>query len=417
MKDTVCIVGAGPSGLVAAKKFRDAGLNVCIFEATDSIGGVWVLRDKSSKFKNAMYENLTTNLPAPIMAFEEHPFPLRTPMFPPCQAVLEYLVSYADRFSLAQHIHFCTTVTDAAWDDVLRCWRISTCDATGHTAEHSFAKLAVCNGHYNAPDSPKLPGINDFPGDVCHSYAFHTAHDYSGKSVLIVGGSASAADIAAMLLRKATDCTVHLSMRSASKRMTGIGKVLLKDALKLGVVIHGGLERFTASGTAILASHPDGVREEVAVDSVILATGYKYEVPFLRSNGLEAAVCGDGVTMHHLFKRIFYTRNTSLAFLGTSNVLIPPFAVFERQAQLIAKVWARALDLPDQEVMKHDTRLREERQLAQGNARDNLAGETFPYCNELASLSGTEGYWSVFFRSKLWRLGASALLGRPASSL
>lgn len=37
----VCVIGAGPSGLAAAKNFIDAGLGITVFEAGDDIGGNW----------------------------------------------------------------------------------------------------------------------------------------------------------------------------------------------------------------------------------------------------------------------------------------------------------------------------------------------------------------------------------------
>jgi cation diffusion facilitator CzcD-associated flavoprotein CzcO len=37
----VAVVGAGAAGLAACKKLRDAGVEVRVFEKSDSVGGVW----------------------------------------------------------------------------------------------------------------------------------------------------------------------------------------------------------------------------------------------------------------------------------------------------------------------------------------------------------------------------------------
>jgi dimethylaniline monooxygenase (N-oxide forming) len=37
----VGVVGAGPSGLVAAKHALQAGVDVAVFEASDDLGGQW----------------------------------------------------------------------------------------------------------------------------------------------------------------------------------------------------------------------------------------------------------------------------------------------------------------------------------------------------------------------------------------
>lgn len=41
MKD-VCVIGAGASGLVAAKHALELNLSVTVYEQTDKIGGIWV---------------------------------------------------------------------------------------------------------------------------------------------------------------------------------------------------------------------------------------------------------------------------------------------------------------------------------------------------------------------------------------
>jgi cation diffusion facilitator CzcD-associated flavoprotein CzcO len=37
----ICVIGAGISGLVAAKTFTEAGFEVIVFEKQKGIGGVW----------------------------------------------------------------------------------------------------------------------------------------------------------------------------------------------------------------------------------------------------------------------------------------------------------------------------------------------------------------------------------------
>lgn len=40
--ETVCVIGAGSSGLVAAKHLRDAGYTVTVLERTDALGGTFL---------------------------------------------------------------------------------------------------------------------------------------------------------------------------------------------------------------------------------------------------------------------------------------------------------------------------------------------------------------------------------------
>ncbi len=39
--DRICIIGAGSSGLAAARNFREAGLSVDILERENDLGGNW----------------------------------------------------------------------------------------------------------------------------------------------------------------------------------------------------------------------------------------------------------------------------------------------------------------------------------------------------------------------------------------
>jgi len=54
----------------------------------------------------------------------------------------------------------------------------------------------VCNGHYNEPFVPAIPGLQGFSGKVQHSRWWRSAKRIRGQNVLVVGGRASGSDIA-----------------------------------------------------------------------------------------------------------------------------------------------------------------------------------------------------------------------------
>lgn len=56
---------------------------------------------------------------------------------------------------------------------------------------------------------PPIPGIENFPGTIIHSHSYRKAEDFAGKSVLILGASASGVDIAVDLANRVT--RVYLS--------------------------------------------------------------------------------------------------------------------------------------------------------------------------------------------------------------
>ena len=54
----------------------------------------------------------------------------------------------------------------------------------------------VCNGHYNEPFVPAIPGLQTFSGKIQHSRWWRSAKRIRGQNVLVIGGRASGSDIA-----------------------------------------------------------------------------------------------------------------------------------------------------------------------------------------------------------------------------
>ena len=70
----VAIIGAGPSGLSAAKHILDQGIaNLVVYEKANEIGGIWRYTSSSEKHSTPMYKNLKINVPAECMGFIDMP--------------------------------------------------------------------------------------------------------------------------------------------------------------------------------------------------------------------------------------------------------------------------------------------------------------------------------------------------------
>ena len=74
----VCVIGAGPSGLVAARELKREGHKVVVLEQNHDIGGQWLYdpnvqeedplgRDPWLKMHSNIYESLTLTSPRQIM--------------------------------------------------------------------------------------------------------------------------------------------------------------------------------------------------------------------------------------------------------------------------------------------------------------------------------------------------------------
>lgn len=88
------IIGAGISGIAAAKQLR--GHSPVVFEATNSIGGVW---------KHCTYTTTKLQTPRCDFEFTDFPWPQRdNSSFPSHIEILEYLHNYASHFDVLKYV-------------------------------------------------------------------------------------------------------------------------------------------------------------------------------------------------------------------------------------------------------------------------------------------------------------------------
>lgn len=204
----ICVIGAGPSGIAAAKNCLLSGLDVVVFEKGDKVGGNWVFNDRTGH--SSVYENTHTISSRIWSEYEDFPMPEDYPDYPRHDRLQAYFESYARHFGVYEHIRFGHRVETATPEDDGR-WRIVFSDARGETKTEIFDALMVANGHHNEPKYPEYPG--DYSGRLLHSHDFKRVDDsWRGQRVLVIGAGNSGCDIAVEAARVATK--VCLSMRS-----------------------------------------------------------------------------------------------------------------------------------------------------------------------------------------------------------
>ena len=115
----VLVIGAGVSGLVAAKVMRGRGHDVHVVERSGDLGGVWE--------PARSYPGVQTQTPRDLYCFSDFPMPAGYPEWPSGAQVHAYLTAYAARFGLRPCLRFRTEVVSLlrrpgadGWSAVLR---------------------------------------------------------------------------------------------------------------------------------------------------------------------------------------------------------------------------------------------------------------------------------------------------------
>lgn len=227
--NTVCVIGAGVSGLATAKVFLEEGYDVTVFEKQKGIGGVWE--------KSRTYPGLTTQSPRDTYAFPDYPMPSSYPEWPSADQIRAYLESYAQNFNITRKIRFNTEVIGVerrikkqlGWVVSVRTQKDFS---KNHIVEkHEFDFVVVCNGVYHIPKIPEIPGKEQFVtsgGQVLHTTEVNDPSLIQGKRVVVVGFGKSAVDIASLGVKYAAECTLIFRQTNWLVPKFFLGKINLK---------------------------------------------------------------------------------------------------------------------------------------------------------------------------------------------
>ncbi|KAJ7979201.1 Flavin-containing monooxygenase [Quillaja saponaria] len=211
------VIGAGVSGIAVAKQLSH--YNPVVFEATDSIGGVW---------RHCSYNSTRLQSHRRDYEFSDFPWPDGDNLeFPTHIEVFNYLHSYADHFDVLKYIKLNTKVVELRfvgdWETIdfggqpageygslLPCqpvWEVAVQSNQSDTIQwYAFEFIVICIGKYG--DIPKIPifqrnkGPEKFNGKVLHTIDYCKLNKEAasqllkGKKVAVIGYKKSAIDLA-----------------------------------------------------------------------------------------------------------------------------------------------------------------------------------------------------------------------------
>lgn len=339
------IVGAGPAGLATAACLKEQGVPTVVLERADCIASLWQKRT---------YDRLKLHLPKQFCQLPNLPFPDSYPEYPTKRQFIDYLENYAQHFGIKPQFNEC--VQSAKYNETTGLWRVKT-SQTGavsgqNEVEYICKWLVVATGENAECVMPEIDGLGDFAGEIMHACEYKSGEKFAGKKVLVVGCGNSGMELSldlcnhnaspSMVVRS----SVHVLPREIMGRSTFQVAVLLMSWLPLWLVdkillvlawlILGNTEKLgvkrpsmgpmqlknTSGKTPVLdigalekihtghinvvpgikqifKTHVELVDGNVIdVDAVILATGYRSNVPswlkedeFFAKNGFPKSSC------------------------------------------------------------------------------------------------------------------------------
>jgi hypothetical protein len=388
---SVCVIGAGSSGIAAAKALHERGIPFDCLEKSDRIGGNWVFGNKNGM--SSAYRSLHINTSRERMAYTDFPMPKSYPDFPHHSQIAAYFDAYVDHFGFRDRIQFETGVEHAA-READGTWTIAL--DTGETRRYDA--LVVANGHHWDPRWPEPSFPGSFDGTQSHAHHYIDNEPFKGRRVVVVGIGNSAMDIAvesSFVAEKTWLCSrrgahvipKYLFGRPLDQigvnRFTGalpwaFRKQLFTAFLRAGVgrmedyglprpdhdlgdahptisadflnrIAHGeiGYKPNIAELLGDRVRFEDGSVEQV--DTIVWCTGYKVTFPFFDA-GLISAPDND----LPLFRRVFHPEIDNVFFVGLLQPLGAIMPLSEAQGQWIAAYLRGEYALPAPATLRED---------------------------------------------------------------
>jgi dimethylaniline monooxygenase (N-oxide forming) len=186
---TAAVIGAGSSGIAAAKVLHQHGISFDCYEASDRVGGNWVFGNRNGM--SSSYKTLHINTSRERMEYSDFPMPKSYPDFPHHTHIAEYFDAYVDHFGFRDRIRFETSVQraergpDGVWTLTLE-----------GGEERRYDALLVANGHHWNPRWPEPAFPGSFDGLEMHAHYFTDNEPFKDKNVVVLGMGNSAMDIA-----------------------------------------------------------------------------------------------------------------------------------------------------------------------------------------------------------------------------
>ncbi|KAK2462191.1 hypothetical protein APHAL10511_005779 [Amanita phalloides] len=203
----VIVIGGGHSGLEVAARLKYCDIPTLVVERNERIGDNWRNRYEALCLHDVVWYDHMPYLP----------FPSTWPAYAPARKMANWLESYADALEL--NVWTSSVVTQATQDPSSKHWKVTVKRGNGTERVLTVKHIVFATGLAGTkPNTPKVPGRENFKGQVLHSSEHKRATDHAGKKVVVIGACTSAHDIAHDYYIHGVDVTMY--QRSSTYVMT-----------------------------------------------------------------------------------------------------------------------------------------------------------------------------------------------------
>ncbi|MFP6584706.1 MAG: NAD(P)/FAD-dependent oxidoreductase [Candidatus Hydrogenedentota bacterium] len=190
----IAIFGAGASGLLAAIKLREMGLeDLTIFEKAGDLGGTW---------RENRYPGLSCDVPSHAYRYSFAPNPEWSHMCSPGHEIQAYLKDIAERYELENIIKYNNEVIRANFADGK--WHLESVEGS----QGSFDAVITATGLLHHPVYPDIPGLDDFDGPMFHTARWDDAATLEGKRVGIIGAGSTSVQITSAIVDQVSKLSI-----------------------------------------------------------------------------------------------------------------------------------------------------------------------------------------------------------------
>jgi dimethylaniline monooxygenase (N-oxide forming) len=376
----IAVIGAGPSGLVAAKHALEVGFDVTVFEASDALGGQWY----TTAAHSGVWPGMRANTSRAMTAFSDFPAPEDHPLHPAAEQVRAYLEAYARAFGVVDRIRFRSPV-----GDVRPGWTVDG---------EPFDGVVVASGRFRKPRFPPIAAA--FRGETLPSFEYPGAEALRDRPTLVYGNGISGVEIASDLaphapvisaFRKSryviqkvvdgvsSDWQWYTLFGAIERRLSSPGDWSRRQRERI-LRVAGNPADFGApepsedlrvAGLSLCQEYLQQVRDGSivcrpaiasidgrnvtfadgsthAVEVLICATGYDVDIPYLSPDVL--ALLGSDLA---LYQRTFHPDLPGFGVIGQFLAQGPYFPLLELQARWIVAVWSGEVALPGDDLVRH----------------------------------------------------------------